>query len=489
MWRRISYVAAMLVSVVTTVWFMASHIRRSDTRSTLRTQPLRSGDSVGMRANREIRFSRPCAKVVHRQCRWAMNTSACMQCLGSAIRSTSSTTSPCTDSDTAFTTTSSTTVSSTSFVAPPTYCEPSRVRERSRLAREFLQTFDAVEASSEQMDGPIKKKGLVALFAIHSGGSWPDHLSLFEWGIMANPHIHVYLIGPALPESSLCTELPNCVHLCTSPRTCGPHAAHNAPCARAWHKLGTRCHAKKQGYAMSDMKPLLGALYPEIVQRYEFWGWSDTDVLLGHLSTLTRNRLDHVAMVHPLASAGYTTCGAFTLLRAEYAQLFRLGAWRRMVSEPKYTVFDEWWGPFHASGYDFGSALDWLRSVRPHRVTVAPLRLYDNRDYHTPTCKWCALTSDTVVWSSTGQLRLMGSSSGGAHRNVPIDIFHFIDLKHRDHWQRVVREWMLQLQTTPASQRLAMVRRTCARWGLGPDDARHNAGGPHAATYAPCIGA
>ena len=42
-------------------------------------------------------------------------------------------------------------------------------------------------------------------------------------------------------------------------------------------------------YKLCDLKPFFGRLFPEAVDGYDWWGYTDTDMLLGNLrSVLTR---------------------------------------------------------------------------------------------------------------------------------------------------------------------------------------------------------
>ena len=36
-------------------------------------------------------------------------------------------------------------------------------------------------------------------------------------------------------------------------------------------------------YKLCDLKPLFGHLFPEAVLGYEWWGYTDTDILLGNM--------------------------------------------------------------------------------------------------------------------------------------------------------------------------------------------------------------
>jgi hypothetical protein len=272
-----------------------------------------------------------------------------------------------------------------------------------------------------------------ALFSLYLGNAWPAYIHLYNLGILANPHIDFYLVGPSLPHG-VCTST-NCHHICAS-SNCGSQYRQNGPCARARSKLKTECH--KSGYAATDLKPLLGFLYSEITNRYEWWGWADVDLLLGQLTQLSADKLRDFELVNPLRSAGHRSCGPFMLLRQEYATLFKLGYWKQVVQEWKYSVFDEWWGGLHEEGGDFPSQIEWLeKEVQP--MPTQRLQLYDNRNYDTRQRTlspdgydgWAPRIEDYVQWEG-GMTALHPSSE------VKIDIFHFIDLKSKPGWSSSV---------------------------------------------------
>lgn len=103
-------------------------------------------------------------------------------------------------------------------------------------------------------------------------------------------------------------------------------------------RLGVPCR-KADGYALSDVRPMLAELFPRKVEGFEWWGWVELDVVLGDLDRLLPPILDRDAVSFFPASAS----GPLMLLRncSECNGLFRRGRWREVLAEPSYCNFEE----------------------------------------------------------------------------------------------------------------------------------------------------
>ena len=99
---------------------------------------------------------------------------------------------------------------------------------------------------------------------------------------------------------------------------------------------------------VNDFKPMWGEAFSDWLAGYDWWGYLQEDVLLGRLAghCLTAELLERFDIISPFWYP-MNASGVFMLLR----NTPRLTAlWRRssdadrVLSDPRYLVFDEWWG-------------------------------------------------------------------------------------------------------------------------------------------------
>ena len=88
------------------------------------------------------------------------------------------------------------------------------------------------------------------------------------------------------------------------------------------------------------MKPMLSSFFPEEVRPYEWWGWTDNDLLLGDLGRTIGDLLLRED-VHLLSSLVNKSHGPLTILRAsatdELLASDRVrGMMRKALSSPTY---------------------------------------------------------------------------------------------------------------------------------------------------------
>lgn len=109
----------------------------------------------------------------------------------------------------------------------------------------------------------------------------------------------------------------------------------------ATEKLGFRVNID-YAYKLCDFKPAYGYLFPEIIEKYDFWAQSDLDIIFGDIRLfLTEEMLgayDFISMRHD-----YTT-GCFALYRNnEKMNTFFMKSkdYRLVFSNSKHYCFDE----------------------------------------------------------------------------------------------------------------------------------------------------
>jgi len=129
-----------------------------------------------------------------------------------------------------------------------------------------------------------------------------------------------------------------------------PHKPQNVKIVRKSLEEVKLCASEKMGFTVSmdypyklcEFKPAYGFLFPEITAGYDFWGYSDIDVIFGNVREFITdemlNKYDFISLRHD-----YTT-GCFALYRNDKrmnAFFMRSKDYKYVFSDPSYHNFDE----------------------------------------------------------------------------------------------------------------------------------------------------
>lgn len=170
-------------------------------------------------------------------------------------------------------------------------------------------------------------------------------------------------------------------------------------------RLGVPCR-KQDGYALSDIRPMLADLFPDIVAGYEWWGWVELDVVLGDLDNLLPPLLDR----HDAISAfPRTVSGPMMLFRnvAACNKLFKHGNWRTVLAEPSYCNFEEVSGAHVAGFHKDGGMTKLLKEsgLRVHWDDRHSLRYETDPAHAIPA--GCQLEGNRLIETPTGRELLL----------------------------------------------------------------------------------
>jgi len=98
----------------------------------------------------------------------------------------------------------------------------------------------------------------------------------------------------------------------------------------------------KKSYKLCDFKPMYGLIFEDIIEKYDFWGYCDVDIIFGDLKKyFTPNILDKFDV---LTFREFIISGAFTILKNnEYTKtLFKKSPnLEYVISSEEYVSFDE----------------------------------------------------------------------------------------------------------------------------------------------------
>ena len=160
-------------------------------------------------------------------------------------------------------------------------------------------------------------------------GKWPFWMPFFIESCRANPNINWLLIG----DCAVLEDLPNNVEQ--------RFFAFVDYCAFVSECLGINFNPSNP-YKLCDLKPALGFLHAEDVAGYDFWGFSDLDLIYGDLRSYfsdERLRKYKVLSTHVRRISGH-----FCLLRNEpelNSLFWKIPDFVRRAEDPKNHALDE----------------------------------------------------------------------------------------------------------------------------------------------------
>lgn len=161
-------------------------------------------------------------------------------------------------------------------------------------------------------------------------GRWPFWFNHFLESVRWNPDIHwLFFTDCGLPENAP----PNASFVANT------FAEY---CRRVSDALAIR-FAPTSPYKLCDLKPCLGAVHARELAPFDFWGFSDIDLVYGNLRRYLAPRLRYDL----ISTHANRISGHFCVLRntQQMNGLFeRVPHWRRLLSSQAHYAFDE--GPF-----------------------------------------------------------------------------------------------------------------------------------------------
>jgi hypothetical protein len=252
-------------------------------------------------------------------------------------------------------------------------------------------------------------------------GAWPHYAGLFFESCRYNPGLDVIVVTPQHPGG----DLPPNVHVV---QMSAPEIVRRLESATGlglgsfrWHKL-------------CDFRPFFGLAFADLLKSYEFWGYCDTDMMLGDLSSVLDP--EHLSGIDAFSAHSEQFVGHFTLLRNR-EDINRLGFgipdWKQLCLTEKAEHLDE-------------ERLHDVFRLHPELRVELPERL--DREMTKPFCrhaitytfygKVADLTEapyDVVTRWRDG--KVFALRPGG--RETEVLYVHFMALKHPWHWPRDVR--------------------------------------------------
>jgi len=194
-------------------------------------------------------------------------------------------------------------------------------------------------------------------FLIPYFGRWPFWMPYFIESCRANPSIQWILYTD-------CGPIPGCPqNVEIRPTSFADY------CTLVEKKLEIR-FAPTSPYKLCDLKPAFGYLHAEDIQGFDFWGFSDIDLVYGQLREyFTESRL---ARHHLFSTHERRVSGHLCLIRNDekWNNLFRqVENWKASFSTIEHEAFDE-----DAFTRLFIKRKNWPSGLRKHLDALNPLR-------------------------------------------------------------------------------------------------------------------
>lgn len=167
------------------------------------------------------------------------------------------------------------------------------------------------------------------LFLIPYFGRWPFWMPFFLRGCGGNPDIDwLFFTDCGVPE-----QAPANVRFET--------LAFDAYCEHVSDRLGI-AFTPDSPYKLCDLKPALGYIHADRLASYDYWGFSDIDLiygdLRGYLSALQLQRYELVS-THVRRVSGHL-CMMRNSARMREA-FMQVDGWREALASPTHNAFDE----------------------------------------------------------------------------------------------------------------------------------------------------
>lgn len=172
------------------------------------------------------------------------------------------------------------------------------------------------------------KQSTVA-FLIPYFGKWPDWMELFIHSLELNPTIDFHFI------TDCDTEISNAPNIHFHPST------FEAYVASAQKKIGVDINIPNP-YKICDLRPFFGIIHYEIIQGYDFFGWTDVDVVFGDIRSFYTP--EHFEKYEVLSSQEVRLSGHCSLMRnsEKYRNLgYQVYNWKGALANPKFVGIDE----------------------------------------------------------------------------------------------------------------------------------------------------
>lgn len=157
----------------------------------------------------------------------------------------------------------------------------------------------------------------------------PPGFEFFLEGVKCNPEISICW----LTDQHIDFELPG--NIIVRPTTLEEIRL------KAEKELGTPISLDRP-YKLCDLKPAYGAIFPELIEGYDYWGWGDFDVVWGNLHSALEKKIRDSYDV--ITFHNFWLSGALTVVKnceTMNNAFKRHSGWKSILGSSKHFAFDE----------------------------------------------------------------------------------------------------------------------------------------------------
>ena len=147
-------------------------------------------------------------------------------------------------------------------------------------------------------------------------------------------------------------------------------------CRLASEKLGIDFHPKDP-YKLTDLKPFYGMIHKTDLSNYQFWGYSDLDLIYGDIADFLTDEM--LAKYDFITTHSERPAGHFSIIRysSKYTQYaFRIKDWKNRIESQTHYSMDE-----DLLGYELNPLMYGFNEIYFHlikRFSIDSIELYNH---------------------------------------------------------------------------------------------------------------
>lgn len=246
-------------------------------------------------------------------------------------------------------------------------------------------------------------------------GVWPRWCRLFFESCRTNPEVAIIVLCESPPPF----PLPANVHVVSMRRS---------EIIGRLEKVTGLNLGNLHGHKLSDLKPFYGLAFADMLEKYQFWGFCDIDMMFGNLEKLFTD--EFFDSIDVFSSHNEMIVGHFTVLRntpAVNRLCFRIESWKQLCLSPMAEHMDE---QRFAEALRKDSSIRWKRSASLQEELQGSFGRFGITFTFFGEVAYLESADTPVVQWENGSVYYHDA----AGKSTEVLYVHFMGLKHWWHW-------------------------------------------------------